>query len=234
LAWTDAPGATVGAAYVNDLNLTVEINGQSYLGNVFSGATSIPGGASDPRNNVESVLLPAGVDGSFSFTVAAANIAGDGVPGNDDDTDQDFALICYNCTLTPNFMLHIAPPTQSLCAGTNAFFTLPTTSISGFTHPLALETTGAPDGVDVVIQPNPLIPGETAQMTLPNDCNARRDLSFDRHRQHAHPYPHCPRGLHRLHSHDRSRRVVDARRRADDDVHLAYVCLERTFPGAAV
>src|SRR5262249_12834111 len=30
LAWTDAPGSTVGNAYVNDLNLEVTVGGQTY------------------------------------------------------------------------------------------------------------------------------------------------------------------------------------------------------------
>jgi hypothetical protein len=42
------------------------------------------------------VFLPAGTSGSFTVTVTAANIAGDGVPGNADTTDQDFALLVYN------------------------------------------------------------------------------------------------------------------------------------------
>lgn len=165
LAWTDAPGATFGAAYVNDLNLTVQVNGQMYLGNVFSGATSTPGGAPDPRNNVESVFLPADASGAFSLTVAAANIAGDGVPGNGDPTDQDFALICYNCALPPDFALTVAPPTQAICAGSNAGFTLTTFPISRFTHPITLSGAG-PANVGVAIQPNPVHPGATAQMTL--------------------------------------------------------------------
>ena len=32
------------------------------------------------------------------MTVSATNIAGDGVPGNADTTDQDFALVIYNGT----------------------------------------------------------------------------------------------------------------------------------------
>ncbi len=96
LAWTDAPGPTVGSAYVNNLDLEVEIGGRVYRGNVFSGATSVPDGAADPRNNVESVFLPAGQSGRFSVRVRATNIAGDGVPGNADPTDQDFALVVYN------------------------------------------------------------------------------------------------------------------------------------------
>jgi hypothetical protein len=96
LAWTDAPGPTTGAPFVNDLDLVVTVGGQTFLGNVFSGANSTTGGAADPRNNAESVFLPAGVSGNFTITVRAANIAGDGVPGNADTTDQDFALVIYN------------------------------------------------------------------------------------------------------------------------------------------
>ncbi|HEY6403802.1 MAG TPA: S8 family serine peptidase, partial [Blastocatellia bacterium] len=101
LAWSDAPGPTTGAPYVNNLDLEVTINGQTYRGNVFSGANSATGGAADPRNNLESVFLPAGTSGSFTVTVRATNIAGDGVPGNSDTTDQDFALVVYNGTSAP-------------------------------------------------------------------------------------------------------------------------------------
>ena len=101
LAWTDAPGSTVGNAFVNNLDLTVTVGGNTYLGNVFLGANSITGGSADPANNLESVFLPAGVTGNFIVTVNATNIAGDGVPGDGDPTDQDFALVCYNCLETP-------------------------------------------------------------------------------------------------------------------------------------
>jgi Viral BACON domain len=74
----------------------VTINGQVYKGNVFSGPNSTAGGVADGKNNVESVFLPAGLSGRFLVTVRAVNIAGDGLPGNADPTDQDFALIIYN------------------------------------------------------------------------------------------------------------------------------------------
>jgi hypothetical protein len=96
LAWSDAPGPTSGAPYVNNLDLEVTVGGNTYRGNVFSGANSVTGGVADTRNNVESVYIPAGVSGSFTVTVRATNIAGDGVPGNADTTDQDFALVIYN------------------------------------------------------------------------------------------------------------------------------------------
>lgn len=98
LAWSDAPGTTAGAPWVNDLDLEVSVGGVTYLGNVFSGRESAPGGATDIKNNVESVFLPAGTTGDFTVTVRATNLAGDGVPGDADPTDQDFALIVYNAS----------------------------------------------------------------------------------------------------------------------------------------
>jgi subtilisin-like proprotein convertase family protein len=96
LVWTDAPGATTGNSYVNNLDLQVTINGQIYKGNVFNGSLSVTGGAFDTKNNVENVFLPAGISGNFSVKVTAANLAGDGVPGNASSLDQDFALVIYN------------------------------------------------------------------------------------------------------------------------------------------
>ena len=101
LAWTDAPGSTSGNAYNNDLDLTVVAGGRVYRGNVFNGATSVTGGAADPRNNLESVFLPAGLAGNFSVIVTAANINSDGVPNDADLLDQDFALVVYNAVSVP-------------------------------------------------------------------------------------------------------------------------------------
>ena len=96
LVWTDAPGATTGAAWVNNLDLEVEAGGHRYLGNVFAGAFSRTGGAADTRNNVESVYLPAGLADRLAVTVKGLQITGDGVPGDADSTDQDFALVVSN------------------------------------------------------------------------------------------------------------------------------------------
>ena len=98
LAYTDVPGPTTGNAYVNNLDLEVVVNGTTYLGNVFSGANSVAGGTADPRNNVESVFLPAGTTGTILVKVKATNIAGDGVPNVGGALDQDFALIITNVT----------------------------------------------------------------------------------------------------------------------------------------
>jgi hypothetical protein len=96
LAWTDAPGNLVASPVVNDLDLQVDIGGKTYLGNHFSGAVSVEGGTADHLDNVEAVWAPGGASGDFTVRIVAANIAGDGVPGNTDSTDQDFALVVYN------------------------------------------------------------------------------------------------------------------------------------------
>jgi uncharacterized repeat protein (TIGR01451 family) len=98
VGWTDAPGNTTGNAYNNNLDLTVTVGGNTYKGNVFSGANSVTGGSADAKNNVESVFLPAGVSGNFLVTVTAANINSDGVPNDPPGLDQDFALVVYNAT----------------------------------------------------------------------------------------------------------------------------------------
>ena len=60
----------------------------------------MPGGNADAKNNVESVLLPAGISGDITITVTAANINSDGVPNFGTSLDQDFALVIYNATNT--------------------------------------------------------------------------------------------------------------------------------------
>ena len=103
LAYTDVPGPTSGNAFINDLDLRVTVNGSTYLGNMFSGATSVTGGVADTRNNLESVFLPAGlaVGTTLKIQVRASNIAGVGDPtvvGN----NQDFALVVYNAAPAPD------------------------------------------------------------------------------------------------------------------------------------
>ncbi len=121
LAWTDAPGNTTGNSYNNNLDLTVTIGGNTYKGNVFSGGTSVTGGTADGKNNVESVLLPAGVTGSFVATVTAVNIASDGVPNEAPTLDQDYALVIYNGSETIAPVINGDAPvlTAESCVSTN-------------------------------------------------------------------------------------------------------------------
>jgi subtilisin-like proprotein convertase family protein len=108
LAWTDAlPGSSGGDAFVNDLDLEVSAGGRRYLGNVVSGGLSVTGGNPDARNNLESVVLPAGAAAKFAVKVRGTTIAGDGVPGNGPSTDfdQDFALVVSNANEIPSPVL---------------------------------------------------------------------------------------------------------------------------------
>ena len=113
LAWTDAPGNPLASAVVNDLDLQVDVGGKTYLGNHFSGAVSVEGGSADRLNNVEGVWAPQGVSGNFTIRIVASNIAGDGVPGNADLTDQDFALVVYNVDSGGGGLVD-SPPSVSL------------------------------------------------------------------------------------------------------------------------
>lgn len=96
LVWSDAAGG-IGAnpALVNNLNLTADVNGTLYRGNVFSAGWSTTGGSADALNNIENIYLQ-NPSGTINIMVTAANIAGDGVPYNGDSTDQDFALVVHN------------------------------------------------------------------------------------------------------------------------------------------
>lgn len=103
LAWTDAPGSTIGNAYVNNLDLELVVNGQSYLGNNFTLGNSTTGGTADARNNAESIFIPANTFPSgtnFNLQIKATNIAGDGVPNNNTALDQDYALVVANASET--------------------------------------------------------------------------------------------------------------------------------------
>jgi hypothetical protein len=75
----------------------------TFRGNVFSNGFSATGGSADTLNNLENVYLENPAD-AFTVTVTAAGINGDGIPGNGDSSDQDFALVCTNCVenLPPN------------------------------------------------------------------------------------------------------------------------------------
>jgi hypothetical protein len=122
VAWTDAPGSTTGAAYNNDLDLTVTVGGATYKGNVFSGANSTTGGSADRYNNVESVFLPAGVSGDYTVTVTANSINSVGVPGGAGAVNQDFALVVYNSGSAPVPVAAGALVTPEPCAANSAIY----------------------------------------------------------------------------------------------------------------
>ena len=97
LVWTDPPGPVFSSTnYVNNLDLQVELGGETYRGNNLSGGESQTDGNADVANNVEAIVFPAGTSGTFDLDVIATNLAGDGVPGVGGTQDQDFALVVSN------------------------------------------------------------------------------------------------------------------------------------------
>ena len=99
LVWSD-PEGTPGAAkaLVNDLDLTVTNSAGTFLGNVFNtSADSITGGSADRANNVEQVRFVAPVGGTYTITVRATNVPGNGRSATN---RQGFALAvsAANCT----------------------------------------------------------------------------------------------------------------------------------------
>jgi PKD repeat protein len=172
LAWSDAPGA-VGAnpALVNDLDLIVDHGGDTYLGNNFSAGWSIPGGNADLLNNMENVYIQ-NPGGGAAITVQASNIAGDGVPIFGDATDQDFALICYNCALQPDFVLEADPSSQDVCAPDDAAYDISVASILGYDDPVAFHTDGEPAGTTVQFSVNPVVPPGATVLTIGDTASA--------------------------------------------------------------
>jgi hypothetical protein len=109
LVWSDAPGISLSnAPYVNQLNIEVTVGGLTYKGNVFQGQYSKAGGQADFVNNTQGVRLPAGTTGPFVIRVYPTLIAGDGVPFNGVNLDQDFALVVTNGRETPTPVLTVA------------------------------------------------------------------------------------------------------------------------------
>ena len=102
LAWTDAPGHGLGGstpAWNNNLDLRVTADGETYAGNALDMAGwSTAGGVADAKNNTEAVFLQSAQHaGAVTVEVLATDINSDGLPASGDATDQDFALVCYNC-----------------------------------------------------------------------------------------------------------------------------------------
>jgi hypothetical protein len=166
LAYTDAPGAIGTSPQVNDLNLAADIDSITYLGNVFSGQWSVTGGSADPFNNYEAVFLPPGTDGAIEITVTGFNIGGDGVPNTGDGTDQDFALVCYNCAQTPTFSITVTPTSLNVCAPNDAVYNVDIASILGFADPVSLSAGGNPAGTTVGFSVNPVTPPGSSTMTI--------------------------------------------------------------------
>ena len=166
LVWSDAPGTPGGDAWVNDLDLEVTIGGATYKGNVFASGWSATGGSADYRNNVECVYVQNPGAASMSVKVIASTIAGDGVPYNGDDTDQDFALVAYNMAQEPDFTVSASPASRDICAPSVITYSVPVKAIMGYSETVALTLGGAPANTPHAFVPATLTPPLTSTLIV--------------------------------------------------------------------
>jgi serine protease AprX len=183
LAWTDAPGHGLGGstpAWVNDLDLSVDAGGNTYLGNVIGpDGWSATGGSADDRNNLEGVFLsPAQHQGAVNVTVTAATLAGDALdPFNPTTNRQDFALACYNCIIgDPTFSISLAPMIGEACVPDEDSVDVPVTvsvgTIGVYTGSVDLSTSGEPSGVSSQFDPTSVVVPGTSDLTFSIDSTA--------------------------------------------------------------
>jgi subtilase family protein/putative Ig domain-containing protein len=172
LVWTDAPGHGLGGAtpaWNNNLNLTVEDGANTYRGNVFNASGwSTTGGVADDRNNTEGVFIGPTAPNAYTIRVTAANINSDAIPNSGDATDQDFAIVCYNCAQDPTFTLAATPVSQSICAPANAVYTVDVGAIMGFNEPVHLSVSGNPGGTTASFGSNTVFPPGSTSLTISN------------------------------------------------------------------
>jgi PKD repeat protein len=170
LVWTDAPGHGLGGttpAWNNDLDLVVEAGGNSYHGNDFGpSGWSQPGGVADGKNNTEGVFLGPTASGSMVLHVVAANISSDGIPNQGDSTDQDFSMVCYNCTLAPDFTVTAQPDSFEVCAPDQVQSAIQVYPILAYPHDVTLSVVDAPSGVMADVSPAVVTPPGEATLTL--------------------------------------------------------------------
>jgi serine protease AprX len=170
LVWTDAPGHGLGGptpAWNNDLDLVVEVGGDSYYGNDFGpDGWSEPGDTADTMNNTEGVFLGPVAPASLTARVVASNINSDGIPNQGDDTDQDFSLVCYNCQAGSGFTLAAEPDSFAVCAPELVTSTITVGEVMTYPHDVTLAALGVPAGVTATLTPDVVAPPGQSLLSL--------------------------------------------------------------------
>ncbi|MGD8451113.1 MAG: S8 family serine peptidase [Phycisphaerae bacterium] len=176
LVWTDAPGHGLGGstpAWNNDLDLIVSDGENVYRGNHFDAdGWSTPDGTADYMNNTEGVFIGPTADGRYTITVFASNITSDGVPAYGDGTDQDFALVCYNCMPEPTFTIAVEPAVLDVCAPAEFELNVHVGQVSGFSEPVHLGVTDLPPGIAADFRTGSVLPPTDCALTVTVDAGA--------------------------------------------------------------
>lgn len=167
LVWSDAPGAQgANPALVNDLDLSVETGGSTYLGNVYAGGFSQTGGTPDRLNNTEQVTIE-NPGASATITIDAFAIAGSvlldqpGIP-----TAQHFALVCQNCLEQADYTLSLDPSEIQACVPAVQDVTVDVGSLLGYSSPVSLSTNDLPAGTTGSFDVSTVTPGTAATLSL--------------------------------------------------------------------
>jgi hypothetical protein len=167
LVWSDAPGATgANPALVNDLDLSVETDGSTFLGNVYAGGVSQTGGAPDRLNNIEQVTIE-NPGPSATITVDAFDIAGSVLldqPGI--STAQHFALVCQNCLEQADYTLSLDPNEVQACVPASQDVSVQVGSLLGYGDPVALTTNDLPVGTTGIFGVGTITPGNSTTLSL--------------------------------------------------------------------
>jgi len=170
LVWTDAPGHGLGGAtpaWNNDLDLEIDYQGQTYLGNqVGPGGWSVTGGQADYRNNSEGVWLGPTANGEVDVRVKATNLAWDGLPGQGGLSDQDFALVASNLEERSTFRIQADSLSPSLCLPGDTEVMLSLQAFGGFGETVTLSVSGLPANLAAAFSDEMVVPPATATLTF--------------------------------------------------------------------
>ncbi len=82
--------------------------------------------------------------------------------GNNADTWSD------SVALSNDFLVSPTPASRSICAGSNAIYTLDVLQFNGFSEPVTLAATGLPGAATAGFSSNPVVPGNSSDMTISN------------------------------------------------------------------
>jgi hypothetical protein len=117
-------------------------------------------------NNTEGVFLAPVTAERLVVRVQASNINSDGVPHRGDDTDQDFALVCYNCASQPDFTLAAFPYKLEACAPAVVSPTIQVGEVLTYEHDVTLGLGSLPLGLTGEVSPAVVTPPGEAQLSL--------------------------------------------------------------------
>lgn len=85
----------------------------------------------------------------------------------------------FNECGTPDYFLGVSPAGQSVCAGTNAVYTVNVGQVAGYTDPVTLGTTGTPTGATPGFGTNPVVPPGSSTLTVGTAAVAAGSYNFD-------------------------------------------------------